>query len=164
MISALIEKTDNVFHPVAPMGKAVEARLRKAMRRAAEHLVENGMNEADIDGAMVAYGFRKGPFGGKTKTEANADIERRLIAALLVEGAACIDEGAVQRASDIDALAVHAISFPRRKGGPMRAAQSAGLIGLRKDMRVWAQDSDIWAVPDLLDEVIKDARGFDAIV
>ena len=161
--SALIEKVDSVFRPVEPMGKAVEARLRKALRRAAEHLVQNGMREADIDGAMVAYGFRKGPFGGRTKSQSNSDVERRLIAALLVEGAACVDEGAVQRPADIDAIAVHAISFPRRKGGPMRAAQTAGLIGLRKDMRVWAQDSDIWAVPNLLDEAIKDARGFDAV-
>ena len=161
--SALIEKVDNVFRPVVPMGKAVEARLRKAMRRAAENLVEKGANEPDIDGAMVAYGFRKGPFGGRTKADRNVEVERKLIAALLVEGAACVDEGAVQRPSDIDALAVHAISFPRRKGGPMRAAQSAGLIGLRKEMRVWEQDSEIWAVPDLLDEAIKDARGFDAV-
>ena len=161
--NALIEKADNAFRPVEPMGKAVAARLRKAMRRAADKLVENGLHEEDIDGAMVSYGFRKGPFGGKTKTENNPDVERRLIAALVVEGAACVDEGAVQRPSDIDALAVHAISFPRRKGGPMRAAQTAGLIGLRKDMRVWAQESDIWAVPELLDEAIKDAGGFDAI-
>ncbi|MCW1951529.1 MAG: enoyl-CoA hydratase-related protein [Octadecabacter sp.] len=161
--NALIEKVDGVFRPVVPMGKAVEARLRNALRRAAENLVENGKSEADIDGALVAYGFRKGPFGGRTKSQSNSDVERRLIAALLVEGAACVDEGAVQRPADIDAIAVHAISFPRRKGGPMRAAQTAGLIGLRKDMRVWAQDSDIWAVPNLLDEAIKDARGFDAV-
>ncbi|SMX38134.1 enoyl-CoA hydratase/isomerase family protein [Octadecabacter ascidiaceicola] len=161
--SALIEKAENNFRPVAPMGKSVATRLRKTVVKAAEHLVENGENEADIDGAMVAYGFRKGPSGGRTKTERNSEIERKMIAALVVEGAACVDEGAVQRPSDVDALAVHAISFPRRMGGPMRAAQSMGLIGLRKDMRVWAQDSEIWTVPNLLDEAIKDARGFDAV-
>ncbi len=161
--NALLEKDDGVFRPVVPMGKAVEIRLRKAFLKAAENLVDNGANEADVDGAMVTYGFRKGPFGGRTKTNSNTDVERKLIAALLVEGAACVDEGAVQRPSDIDAIAVHAISFPRRKGGPMRAAQTLGLISLRKDMRVWAQDSDIWAVPDLLDDAIKDAGGFDAI-
>lgn len=160
--SALIEKVDGAFRPVGPMGKSVVERLRKALRRAADHLAEDGVAEYEIDGAMVAYGFRKGPFNGRDKTGKNQTVERKLVAALMVEGAACVDEGAVQRPSDIDALAIHGIGFPRRKGGPMRAAQTAGLIGLRKDMRNWVQDSDIWTVPTLLDEAIKDARGFDA--
>jgi 3-hydroxyacyl-CoA dehydrogenase len=41
--------------------------------------------------------------------------------------------------------------------------QSAGLIGVRKDLRVWGEDSAIWAAPDLLDQAIKDARGFDSL-
>ncbi len=160
---ALIEKQDTSFVPVDPMGKATVSRLRKAMRAAADHLVENGASEDDVDGAMVAYGFRKGPFGNRDGASKNDEIARRLVAALLVEGAACVEENAVQRPSDIDALAVHGLGFPRRMGGPLRAAQTAGLIGLRKDMRVWAEESEIWAVPDLLDTAIKDARGFDAL-
>ena len=160
---ALIERVDGAFRPVKPMGKATVMRLRKAMRAAADYLVETGLSEAEIDGAMLAYGFRWGPFGGKDKTDANDMIARRLVAALVAEGATCVEQEAVQRPSDIDALAVHSFGFPRRHGGPMRAAQTMGLIGLRKDMRVWAAESDIWAVPDLLDAAIKDARGFDAL-
>jgi len=159
---ALMERDGTAFRPVAPMGKAVVARLRGAMRKAAEFLVKQGATETEIDGAMVAYGFRKGPFGTKEAGQPNDAISYKLLAAMMVEGAACLAEQAVQRASDVDALAAHGLGFPRRKGGPMRASQSLGLIALRKDMREWAKEADIWAVPELLNEAIKDARGFDA--
>ena len=161
--NALLERDGAAFKPVEPMGKATVQRLRKAMRMAADYLVSQGRSETEIDGAMIAYGFRKGAFGGKDATSRDDAIMRRLIAALVVEGAACVDQDAVQRPSDIDALCVHAMGYPRRMGGPMRAAQTLGLIALRKDMRVWAQESEIWAVPELLDAAIKDAKGFDAL-
>ncbi|MDB4213916.1 enoyl-CoA hydratase-related protein [Octadecabacter sp.] len=161
--TALIERDGASFRPVEPMGKSTVQRLRKAMRTAAGVLVEAGAKEKDIDGALIAYGFRKGPFGTKTQSAPNDVIVRQMIAALVAEGSACVEENAVQRPSDIDALAVHGLGFPRRKGGPMRAAHMMGLIGLRKDMRVCAQDNDIWAVPALLDEAIKEAKGFDAL-
>ncbi|MCF2870301.1 enoyl-CoA hydratase-related protein [Octadecabacter sp. G9-8] len=161
--NALIERDGTAFRPVDPMGKSIVQRLRKAMRAAADHLVENGASEAQVDGAMVAYGFRKGPFGSKDNSTANDTIARQLIAALVAEGGACVEENAVQRPSDIDVLAVHGLGFPRRMGGPLRAVQTTGLIGLRTSMREWAENSDIWAVPMMLDDAIKDARGFDAL-
>lgn len=161
--AALIHRDGTRFIPVDPMGKAAVLRLRNAMRAAADYLVTQGRSEAQIDAAMVAYGFRKGPFGGKDKGRVDVEILRRLVSALMVEGAACVAQGGVQRPSDIDVLAVHAMGFPRRHGGPMWAAHSIGLIGLRKDMRGWAQDSALWAVPQLLDDAIKHAGGFDAL-
>jgi len=160
--AALVKRSGNAFNPVEPIGKSVVQRLRSTMEAAAKHMVRNGADQNEIDEAMVAYGLRKGPFGGKTAGLANPGLARQIVAALMVEGAACVEQGAVQRPSDIDALAVHGIGFPRRHGGPMRSAQTGGLIALRKDMRVWAADSEIWAVPDLLDQAIKDAAGFDA--
>jgi len=160
---ALIARAGDGFAPVDPMGKAAVLRLRKAMRTAAQHLVDQGATEAAVDGAMVAYGFRKGPFGGKDLNQQDDTVARRVLGALVAEGLSCVDQGAVQRPSDIDVLAVHGLGFPRRKGGPMRAAQTLGLIGLRHDMRAWAQEHDIWAVPALLDDAIKEARGFDSL-
>lgn len=119
---ALIERDGASFRSVAPMGKAVVVRLRAALRAAADYLVEHGARETDIDHAMVEYGFRKGPFGGHETGAKDDDIAHRLVTALVVEGAACLDEQAVQRPSDIDALAVHGLGFPRRKGG--RCARS----------------------------------------
>ncbi|WP_281984217.1 3-hydroxyacyl-CoA dehydrogenase family protein [Thalassorhabdomicrobium marinisediminis] len=116
-----------------------------------------------MDAAMVDFGFRKGPFGDKPDARANDGISCRLLAALLVEGAAMVEQEAVQRPSDIDALAVHGLGFPRRHGGPFRAAQTLGLIRLRKEMRVWAEESELWAVPPLMDAAVLDAKGFDAV-
>lgn len=160
--SALIERVGDAFKPVDPMGKSTVRRLRHVMKAAADILQDQGHDPDRIDEAMVAYGFRKGPFGGNDAGEESADIVVPLLAAMVAEGAACVEEQAVQRPSDIDALAVHGLGFPRRKGGPMRAVQSMGLIALRNQMRDWAEISDIWAVPDLIDQAIKDAKGFDA--
>ncbi|WP_375282198.1 enoyl-CoA hydratase-related protein [Pseudooctadecabacter sp.] len=160
---ALIERKDGSFRTVAPMGKAAVARLQKAMHGAAQSLVADGISEAEVDGAMVSYGFRKGPFGGRDAGPDTSDIARRIVAAMVSEGGACVAQGAVQRPADVDVLAVHGLGFPRRKGGPMRAAQTDGLIALRRDMRGWAEDNDLWAVPEVLDEAIKQASGFDAL-
>ncbi len=161
--NALIERDGAAFRPVEPMGKAAVQRLRNAMRAAAEWIVAQDISEEAVDGAMLAYGFRKGPFGKKEGERPNAEIVRRIVAALVAEGGVCVEQGAVQRPSDIDALAVHGIGFPRRQGGPMRAAQTEGLIGFRNAMRGYADDDPMWAVPEVLDEAIKDARGFDAL-
>ena len=162
--AALIEREGAGFKPVDPMGKSTVQRLRQAWRDAAQYLVDHtGKSEAQVDAAMLAYGFRRGPFGSKEAGAVDQGIVQRLLAALVVEGLACVEEQSVQRPSDIDALAVHGLGFPRRHGGPLRAAQTFGLVALRKDMRIWAGDSELWAVPDLLDTAIKDAKGFDAL-
>jgi len=164
---ALIEREGAAFNPVAPMGKAAVARLRGAMLMAANHLRDHdGVPEAAIDAAMVDYGFRKGPYGGREGGQDGADasgIARKIVAALMREGAVMVEQGAVERASDIDALAVHGLGFPRRIGGPMRAAQTAGLLHLRNEMRAWSEVSEIWAVPDLMERAVKLADGFNAV-
>lgn len=160
---ALLERHDGSFRTVDPMGKAAVARLQKAMRAAAQTLLAQGLSEDAVDGAMVSYGFRKGPFGGRHAGADGAQIARRIVAAMVAEGGACVTQGAVQRPADVDVLAVHGLGFPRRMGGPMRAAQTDGLIALRRDMRDWAKDNDLWAVPEVLDTAIKQASGFDGI-
>lgn len=160
---ALVERDGAKFNPVAPMGKAVLKRLKNTMTAAAQHIVDAGSTQADVDCAMVEYGFRRGPFGGNVGGAAAPHIARKIVAALMAEGCQCVAQGAVQRPADVDVLAVQGIGFPRRKGGPMRATQTEGLLALRKDMRVWSQESDLWTVPETLDDAIKLAAGFDAI-
>jgi len=160
---ALMVPEGGTFYPVAPMGKAVVFRLRTVLQTAAAHMVATGMSQATVDGALVAFGFHKGLFGGRNAGASPPEVMRKLLAALVVEGLMCVDQQAVQRPCDIDALAVHGLGFPRRHGGPMRAAHTMGLIKLRADLRDWGQENPVWAVPELLDEAIKDARGFDAL-
>lgn len=158
----LLRRENGTFKPTDPEGRAVVFRLRRAMRGAAQAMSETeGLTEAEIDGALVRFGFRKGPFGNRDEGPENRDLIRRVLAALVAEGASIIDAGEVARPSDIDALAVHGLGFPRREGGPMRAAQSIGLLGLRNDMRDWAEENLIWEPPEILDQAVKDAAGFD---
>lgn len=159
--NALITRDGPVFKPADPAGKGVVADLRRNLKQSADFLAGAGFSEDAIDAALVDFGFRKGPFGGRDTAAGAPDITRRIVSAMMCEGARLLAEGAVARPSDIDALAVHGIGFPRRQGGPFRAAQSMGLLKLRSDLEVWAQEDTLWSVPDILSEAIKDAKGFD---
>jgi 3-hydroxyacyl-CoA dehydrogenase len=55
------------------------------------------------------------------------EIQNRLLAAIVNEGAKALAEGIALRASDIDLAFVNGYGFPRLKGGPMWAADRAGL-------------------------------------
>lgn len=161
--AGLLRREGQAFKPTDEAGRPAVFRLRKSMRAAAQAMVETAeLTEAQADAALVRYGFRKGPFGAKAmEGPENPALVRRVLAALISEGAALLDEEAVARPSDIDALAVHGLGFPRREGGPFRAAQTMGLLSLRNDMRDWSEDNLIWEPPELLDEAVKQATGFD---
>ncbi len=58
------------------------------------------------------------------------EIQRRLLAVLANEGAKVLAEGIAGRASDIDVAMVNGYAFPRRKGGPMWAADRQGLTAV----------------------------------
>ncbi|MGR3436614.1 MAG: hypothetical protein ACU0CO_17285 [Shimia sp.] len=60
----------------------------------------------------------------------DAEVVRLTLAVLANAGARLIDAGVARRAGDIDALAIAAQGFPRHRGGPMKAAEHAGLLGL----------------------------------
>ena len=68
-----------------------------------------------IETARAAKGIEPRPV-------ADDEIVRRLLAAMAAEGAALLDEGIAQRASDIDLVMINGYGFPAHKGGPMYAA------------------------------------------
>jgi 3-hydroxyacyl-CoA dehydrogenase len=78
-----------------------------------------------------------------------AEIQRRIICAMVVAAAEVVSTGVAQRASDVDVALTEGFGFPRHLGGPLRfaAAQPQGwlLEGLRE-----VQDSDPVAYQDLL--------------
>jgi 3-hydroxyacyl-CoA dehydrogenase len=63
------------------------------------------------------------------------EIERRLLAVMVNEGAAILEEGIAQRASDIDLVLVNGYGFPRGKGGPMFYADRIGLRTVVDEVR-----------------------------
>lgn len=162
---ALLPRGDGQRGPTAA-AETVLHQLRGALGAAAAYLERSGTSRDGIDSAMLAFGFTHTPFGGGTPGASGAGValvQRRLIAAMMAEGARLAGAGAVARASDIDALAVHGLGFPRWRGGPMMAAQIMGLLPLMREMEAWAADSPLWSVPRLLREAVKYADGFDAL-
>lgn len=157
-----LERRGGRFKPVAPAGRAIARRLRRHARAVAEAMVVGGdTTEAVLDGALKHWGFGKPVFDEDAPAQANAPIIRQFVAGFLGECADILHETEVSRPADLDALAVHGAAFPRLSGGPLRAAQTMGLLGLRKDMRRWATKDEIWAAPELLDRALLSAEGFD---
>ncbi len=151
--------------PTEPDGTAVVVRLRAAMKAAIAHLLNRDISPELIDKSLIDFGFLRTPHGG-VDGGAGADgtaIAHRIVAALMAEGARILGEGLVERAGDIDALAIHGMGFPRLQGGPMKAAEIIGLLALRKRMEAWSREDPIWMPPALLAEALKTSAGFDAI-
>jgi len=61
----------------------------------------------------------------------DADIQARLIGAIVVEAAQVLDEGIAQRAGDIDVALIHGYGFPRWTGGPLYWARQLPRDDLR---------------------------------
>ncbi|SFM77322.1 enoyl-CoA hydratase-related protein [Shimia aestuarii] len=108
--------------------------------------------------AMIAS--LRGQTGGGSFPD-ESDIQRLCLAAMANEGARMVEEGHVMRPGDIDVAMIRGFAFPRWRGGPMQAADSAGLLSLRNLLRTCAQDGDaFWRPVNLLDDLIKNGRHF----
>ncbi len=62
----------------------------------------------------------------------NQEIVERALYALISEGLQLLQDGIVQRSSDLDIIWLHGYGFPRHKGGPMFQAQQIGQQKLAK--------------------------------
>ena len=93
------------------------------------------------------------------KPMSDKEIMARILAALAGEGAALLQQGGAHRASDIDLVMVEGLGFPRALGGPMLAADRAGLIAVRKRLRALAAEGAPAPVT-LWDVLIKNGRKF----
>jgi len=93
------------------------------------------------------------------------EIVSRCVLALVNEGARIIDEGIVQRASDVDVVYVHGYGFPAARGGPMFYAQSMGLDStLARIEALREQHGEHWTpAPLLVRRVAESARSFTAL-
>lgn len=69
------------------------------------------------------------------RTHSDAEILERCLFPLLNEGFRILQEGIVQRASDIDVVWTSGYGFPRYRGGPMFHAEAIGLKTLLEGMR-----------------------------
>ncbi|MDA9019842.1 enoyl-CoA hydratase-related protein [Flavimaricola sp.] len=144
-------------------GQALVAQLFSAQDRAIAWLVGQGISEDAIDRAFVDWGFGTGPFGGTVSGPVDDRVRHRVLGALLAEGARLLDAGKVARAGDVDALAIYGMGYPRRDGGPMRAAQTAGLTRMLRALRDWVAEDRVWEPSTVLVRAAQVAAGFDAV-
>ncbi|MDW4547950.1 3-hydroxyacyl-CoA dehydrogenase NAD-binding domain-containing protein [Defluviimonas sp. D31] len=90
-----------------------------------------------------------------------AEIQDRALAAMANEGARILEEGIAARPSDIDLVMLLGYGFPRWRGGPMLAADQAGLLALRNRLVDYAREEEaFWRPAALWDELIKYGRKF----
>lgn len=88
-------------------------------------------------------------------------ITRAALAALTDEGARLIGEGVARNPADIDLLAIHGLGLARWRGGPMLAADLAGLLPLRRALGLLAETDPTAPEPcALVDELIKNGLHF----
>ena len=73
--------------------------------------------------------------GGQPREVDAFEITQRLVLRMLNEAFYVMEEGAVQRASDIDAAMVLGTGFPDFRGGPVKYAQDIGVDNLMMQIR-----------------------------
>ena len=82
------------------------------------------------------------------------EIVKRLVFALVNEGAKIVEEGIALRASDIDIVYLTGYGFPAHRGGPMCYADQVGLYNVVTAMNQFAQnpldDAAFWRPAPLL--------------
>jgi 3-hydroxyacyl-CoA dehydrogenase len=90
-----------------------------------------------------------------------AEIQSRLVAAMVNEGAKILAEGVALRASDIDLVLVNGYGYPAWRGGPMFEADRIGLnVILAEVERMKERDGLGWEPAPLLVELAKAGKGF----
>ncbi|WP_137700015.1 enoyl-CoA hydratase-related protein [Marimonas lutisalis] len=89
------------------------------------------------------------------------EIRRRILLALVSKGLELLEQGRVSRPGEIDLAAAHGLGMPRALGGPMKAAETMGLLRVRRALAEYAaEDPVLWRNAPLLDEHVKYGRGF----
>lgn len=79
------------------------------------------------------------------------EIQARLLAVMANEGAQIVEEGIAERPLDVDVVEMLGYGYPRHRGGPMRAADDAGLPAVLATMTaIAAEDPGSWTISPLL--------------
>ncbi|MGH6631887.1 MAG: 3-hydroxyacyl-CoA dehydrogenase NAD-binding domain-containing protein [Sphingopyxis sp.] len=89
------------------------------------------------------------------------EIVERCVLTVVNEGAAVLEEGIADRASDLDVIYTSGYGFPAGRGGPMAYADTLGLAAVLERVRGYhARYGDYWRPSDLLAELVKNGESF----
>ncbi|MEM6825172.1 MAG: 3-hydroxyacyl-CoA dehydrogenase NAD-binding domain-containing protein [Pseudomonadota bacterium] len=88
-----------------------------------------------------------------------ADMVRRVLAALANQGAFLVQSGITRRPSDLDVLMIQVFGFPRRRGGPMMAADLTGVLRVKRDLDLFMPEApELWTPAPLWTELLNGNR------
>jgi 3-hydroxyacyl-CoA dehydrogenase len=89
------------------------------------------------------------------------EILRRIVAAMVNEGARVLEEKIALRPSDIDVIFIHGFGFPPWRGGPMFHADLIGLAAILADIREYqSRFGARWTPSELLVQLVAEGRNF----
>jgi 3-hydroxyacyl-CoA dehydrogenase len=92
------------------------------------------------------------------------EIVRRIVAAMVNEGANVVREGIALRPLDVDVTFIAGYGFPRHRGGPMKYADTIGLPHVLADIERFAQEDPLfWRPSPLLVDLVRQGRDFDSL-
>ena len=89
------------------------------------------------------------------------EIVERTLLRLINAGAAILDEGIAQRASDIDTIYLNGYGFQAWRGGPMWQADAMGLDKVAERIKFYqAKYGERWKIAPLIERLAKDGGTF----
>jgi 3-hydroxyacyl-CoA dehydrogenase len=116
---------------------------------------------ADVE-QMVAD--HRASLGITARKISDDEIVQRLVFALVNEGAAILEEGIANKASDIDMVYLTGYGFPIFRGGPMKYADEVGLFNVVQAMNKFAtnplDDGAFWKPAPLLAQLAAEGKTF----
>jgi len=119
-------------------------------------------NKAATDPLVDALIIAEADHAGITRRHFSDDaIVKRLLLAMINEGANILFETIAQNASDIDLVSVLGYGFPRWRGGLMHYADQLGMAAILAGLKdVSAEDQHIWQPSQLVLDAVKMGRDF----
>ncbi len=106
----------------------------------------------DVEAMILAYAAERGI---NRRPVDDAEILERCLYPMVSEGAAILDEGMAQRASDIDIVWINGYGWPVYRGGPMFWADSEGLPKIVESLRRYGVQPAA-----LLERLASEGKGF----
>lgn len=87
------------------------------------------------------------------------EIVERTMYALVNEAARILEDGVVQRGSDIDVIYVNGYGFPASRGGPLFYADTVGLAKVLERIRAFHRThGELWTPAPLLERLVADGK------
>jgi len=121
------------------------------------YLHGNGQPKQDPALAALLSGLTRGRAAAELTP---ARLTAAVLGAVINEAVLLLDQGVIERASDIDLLMVREFGFDRAKGGPLLQADLRGPFHLFKEMQALSQLSPLWAPHPRFQTMIKNGDGF----